>query len=173
MFFSIHLWPERVIELSYHLCCWVWDAKVLFFYLLNYFLKLKHCKDFHGFILKCQYPFLGYKSKYEGTFKVFSDQSSAHLIKCIRRKDPFLGTLMCLAWTNSDLRLVNCKLGKLFLEVSYFGPSVVLKNTRNSLNLQTTCHIQYRECTLVLLRIQTLPAMLRNCLFFTNIVLKI
>lgn len=118
VFLNIPLTWKSYWTIIYHLCCWVWNAKVLFFPLLNYFLKLKHCKGFHGFILKCQHPFLRYKSnqlKYEGIFKVFSDQSSAHLIKCIRIKDPFLGTLMCLAWTNSDLKLVNCKLGKLFL----------------------------------------------------------
>lgn len=79
MFFSIHLWPERVIELSYTIFVVEYEMqKYCFFHLLNYFLKLKHCKGFHGFIRKCQYPFLGYKSnrlKYEGTFKVFSDQS--------------------------------------------------------------------------------------------------
>lgn len=95
VFLNTPLTWKRYWTIIYHLCCWVWDAKALFFPLLNsssFFFNESVAKAFMVSFWSSGTHSLDIKvtgMKYEGTFKLFSDQSSAHWSSALEEKIHF------------------------------------------------------------------------------------
>lgn len=87
---------KRYWTIIHHLCSWVWDAKVLFFFFFFlwtfFFFNESVAKAFMVLFWSGSTHSLDIKvtgMEYEGTFKLFSDQSSAHWSSALGEKIHF------------------------------------------------------------------------------------
>lgn len=87
---------KRYWTILYHLCSWVWDAKVLFSLLNSFFFFFFFCESvakafmvsfWSGSTHSLDIKVIG--MNYEGTFKLFTDQSSAHWSSALGEKIQF------------------------------------------------------------------------------------
>lgn len=94
MFFLIHLWPERDIELLHTTFVVEYEMQKYCFFLFwtLFFLNESVAKAFMVSFWSGSTHSLDIKvtgMKYEGTFKLFSDQSSAHWSSALGEKIHF------------------------------------------------------------------------------------